>query len=70
MVREIRTSPGPAQGGDPGPDMHRDAPDLPGRPAFHLPGVQAGSNLQAERAHPVADHLGAADCAGRAVRRD
>jgi DNA-binding CsgD family transcriptional regulator len=34
------------QRGDPGPGMHRDAPDLAAGPVFHLAGVHAGADLQ------------------------
>ena len=55
------------QGGDPGPGMHRDAPDRASGPVLHLPGVHAGPDLQAEGPHGVADRLGAGDGPDRAV---
>ena len=57
---------GPAQGGDPRPDMHRNAGEVA---ALHvaLARVHAGADLEPERADGLGDGQRAANRAGRAV---
>ena len=55
-------------GGDAGAGMHGDAMRLSAR-QLDFPRVQSGPDLEAERAHRVADAAGAADRASRSVER-
>ena len=57
---------GGSQGGDAGTHMDRQ-PGHRRAVAFHLTGVQAGPDLQAEFGYGVADGTGAMDSPGRAV---
>src|SRR5438067_6490367 len=52
---------------DPGADVNRNASDTSARTLLNLTGVQSGSDLDAQRPHPIADSLSTGDCSPRCV---